>query len=139
MLTPPTYDTEPARRFPTLYVLHSMTAQARSFFNVSPFSENLPARLEQAALEAIVVLVDGFTSLGGAQWIDSPAIGAYGTYLCEDVVGFVDAGFRTLPDAARTAGSQAARRAGSAPQPGRCSGPISSPGSRATRATRSSR
>ena len=31
--------------------------------------------------------MDGFTALGGAQWIDSPAIGRYGTYLCEDVVG----------------------------------------------------
>jgi S-formylglutathione hydrolase FrmB len=39
------------------------------------------------------VLVDGWTALGGSQWINSPAIGNYGTYLCEDVVGFVDANF----------------------------------------------
>ena len=47
----------------------------------------------------MLVAVDGFTSLGGAQWIDSPAIGDYGRYLCDDVVGFVDAQFRTLPEA----------------------------------------
>jgi S-formylglutathione hydrolase FrmB len=98
--TPPAYDAEPRRRFTTLYVLHAMTGQARAFFNVSPFTPNLPALLDRLALEAIIVLVDGFTSLGGAQWIDSPAIGRYGSYLCEDVVGFVDSGFRTLDDPA---------------------------------------
>ena len=36
--------------------------------------------------DAVVVLVDGWTSVGGSQWIDSPGIGAYGTYLCDEVV-----------------------------------------------------
>lgn len=98
--TPPAYESEGSRRFPTLYVLHGMTAQARSFFNVSPFTANLPELVERAAPEAIVALVDGFTAVGGSQWIDSPAIGAYGSYLCDDVVGFLDGGFRTLPSPA---------------------------------------
>jgi S-formylglutathione hydrolase FrmB len=85
-----------SRRYPTIYLLHSMTSQARAWFNVSPFAPNLPDMIESSNVEAIVVAVDGFTSLGGAQWIDSPAIGNYGTYLCEDVVGFVDSEFRTL-------------------------------------------
>src|ERR1700689_2597718 len=96
--TPPAYAAEPRRRFATLYVLHGMTAQARAFFNVAPFTPNLPMLLDRVAPEAIIVLVDGFTSLGGAQWIDSAAIGSYGTYLCEDVVSFVDSGFRTFDD-----------------------------------------
>jgi hypothetical protein len=98
--TPPAYDSEPERRFPSLYLLHGMTGQARAWFNVSPFVRNLPETLDDLELETIVVLVDGFTALGGAQWVDSPAIGSYGTYLCEDIVGFVDARFRTLPAAA---------------------------------------
>jgi S-formylglutathione hydrolase FrmB len=98
--TPPAYDLEPERRFPAVYLLHGMTGQARAWFNVSPFARNVPELVADLGLEAIVVLVDGFTALGGAQWIDSPAIGAYGTYLCEDVVGFVDSGYRTLPGAA---------------------------------------
>jgi S-formylglutathione hydrolase FrmB len=97
VLTPPGYEAQLGRSYPALYVLHAMTGQARAFFNVAPFSANLPTLLEQAALEALVVLVDGFTALGGSQWIDSPAIGAYGSYLCDDVVPFVDARFRTLP------------------------------------------
>jgi S-formylglutathione hydrolase FrmB len=97
--TPLAYDLEPERRFPVLYVLHAMTGQARAWFNVAPFARNVPEEIDALDLEAIVVLVDGWTSLGGSQWIDSPAIGDYGTYLCRDVVGFVDARFRTLAEA----------------------------------------
>ena len=100
VLAPPSYTAEPERRYPVLYVLHGMTGQARAFFNVAPFAPSLAELLAEAGLEALIVLVDGFTALGGAQWIDSPAVGAYGRYLCEDVVGFLDAHYRTLPAAA---------------------------------------
>ena len=46
------------------------------------------------------MLVDAFTAVGGSQFIDSPAIGAYGTYFSDEVVPFVDERFRTLPEAA---------------------------------------
>ena len=67
-----------------------MTGQARAWFNVSPFTKNFPELVEELGAEAIVVLVDGFAAVGGAQWIDSPAIGNYGTYFCDEVVGLVD-------------------------------------------------
>jgi len=38
--------------------------------------------------------------LGGSQFLDSPGTGRYHTYLCDEVVPFVDARFRTLPGAA---------------------------------------
>src|SRR5688572_25505463 len=98
--TPPSYDREPERRFPVLYLLHPMTGQARAWFNVSPFARNVPEELDRLELDAVVVLPDGWTALGGSQWIDSPAIGLYGSYLCDEVVSFVDARFRTLAKAA---------------------------------------
>ncbi|HZQ04476.1 MAG TPA: alpha/beta hydrolase-fold protein [Gaiellaceae bacterium] len=85
--------TATSRPLPALFVLHAMTGQARAWFNVSPFVRNVPAEVEALGLEAIVVLVDGWTALGGSQWVDSAAIGRYGTYLCDDVVQFVDARF----------------------------------------------
>ena len=93
--TPPSYDAEPERRYASVYVLQGMFGQARAWFNVSPFATNVPQEIDDLAPEAIVVLVDGFTSVGGAQWIDSHATGRYGTYFCEEVVPFVDARFRT--------------------------------------------
>jgi S-formylglutathione hydrolase FrmB len=88
------------RRVPAIYVLHAMTGQARAWFNVSPFAGSFADEVDTLELDAVVVLVDGFTALGGAQWIDSAEIGRYGRYLCEDVVTFVDARFPTLREPA---------------------------------------
>jgi S-formylglutathione hydrolase FrmB len=63
---------------------------AASWFNVDPFQRSYPQQIQALAPDAVVVLVDGWTSVGGSQWIDSPGIGAYATYLCDEVVAFVD-------------------------------------------------
>jgi S-formylglutathione hydrolase FrmB len=98
--TPPAYGSDPERRFPSIYVLQGLTGQVRAWFNVSPFVKSWPAVIEEAGVEAVLVFVDAFTALGGSQFIDSPAIGRYGTYLTEEIVPFVDGRFRTHPDAA---------------------------------------
>jgi S-formylglutathione hydrolase FrmB len=97
--TPPSYESDAARRYASVYVLQGLTGQARAWFNVSPFARSFPDEVEAAGTEMIVVLLDAFTAVGGSQFIDSPAIGAYGTYFTEEVVPFVDQRFRTLPEA----------------------------------------
>jgi S-formylglutathione hydrolase FrmB len=93
--TPPSYDEDRARHYTSIYLLQGLTGRAPAWFNVAPFADSFPELVEGLGLEAILVLVDGFTALGGSQWIDSPAIGRYGTYLCDEVVPFVDTEFRT--------------------------------------------
>ena len=51
---------------------------------------------DPATPPCMVVLVDCWTSLGGSQFLDSPATGRYHTYLCDEVVPFVDGRYRTL-------------------------------------------
>ena len=84
-----------SRPYPTVYVLHSHMRSALSWFNVEPFERSYPEDVEALRPDAVVVLVDGWTSVGGSQWIDSPGIGAYGTYLCDEVVAFVDEHYPT--------------------------------------------
>jgi S-formylglutathione hydrolase FrmB len=84
-----------SRRYPSVYVLHAHMRSAPSWFNVEPFERSYPEEIDMLAPEAIVVLVDGWTSVGGSQWIDSAGIGAYGTYLCDEVVPFVDERYPT--------------------------------------------
>ena len=45
---------------------------------------------------AILAIVDGFTRLGGSQYVDSIHNGDYATYTVRDAVGYVDAGYRTI-------------------------------------------
>ena len=55
---------------------------------------------------AIVVCVDAWTSLGGSQFLDSPAIGRYHTYLCDEVVPLRR---RAVPHARRARAPRASR------------------------------
>jgi len=84
-----------ARGYPTVYVLHAHLRSAASWFNVEPFERSYPEEIDALAPEAVVVLVDGWTSVGGSQWIDSEGIGHYGAYLQDEVVPFVDAAYPT--------------------------------------------
>jgi S-formylglutathione hydrolase FrmB len=88
-----------SRRYPSVYVIQGMTGMVDGWFNVAPWAESFPDAVERLAPEAIVVLVDAFTAVGGSQFLDSPAIGNYHTYLCDELVPFVDATFPTLADA----------------------------------------
>ena len=55
-----------------------------------------PAGGAGAMGEAIVVAPDGFTRWGGAQYLDSPAIGDYETHVVREVIPAIDARFRTI-------------------------------------------
>ena len=45
---------------------------------------------------SMLVIVDGFTRLGGSQYVDSIHNGRYATYTVRDVVGHIDASYRTI-------------------------------------------
>lgn len=102
--TPPGYDAEGDRRYPSIYVIQGMTGQVDMWRNRRAFSptvlESIDAWFAGADTPAIVVYVDAWTAYGGSQFLDSPGTGRYHTYLCDEVVPFVDASYRTLPDAA---------------------------------------
>src|SRR5919205_663704 len=93
---PPGYDDEPGRRYPSIYVLQGLTGQLDMWRNRVAFRRNFPELLGELAPACVVVFVDAWTSLGGSQFIDSPGTGRYGSYLCDEVVGFVDERYRTL-------------------------------------------
>ncbi len=100
---PPGHD-RPGARFPAVYFLHGFTGTARGWTSAGPFQPTVPERLDDLVAAGAVpplvgVFVDGWTALGGSQWIDSDAVGRYGQYLARDVVAFVDGRWPTLPRA----------------------------------------
>ncbi|HEX2765043.1 MAG TPA: alpha/beta hydrolase-fold protein [Candidatus Limnocylindria bacterium] len=103
--TPPGYDDDPERRYPTIYLIQGMTGQVDMWKNRKAFSPTVVEMIDDSfarsdATPAIVVYVDAWTSYGGSQFLDSPGTGRYHTYLCDEVVPFVDDRYRTLADAA---------------------------------------
>ncbi len=101
---PPGYEGDAERRYPTVYVIQGLTGQLDMWRNRSPFRKSYPEMVDDlfAAGDVppcLVAFVDCWTSLGGSQFLDSPGTGRYHTYLCEEVVPFVDARYRTIPAA----------------------------------------
>ena len=101
--TPPGYDDDAERRYPSVYVIQGLTGQLDAWRNRSPFRRNFPELADDLfargeAPPVIVVWVDCWTSLGGSQFLDSPGTGNYLTYLCDEIVPFVDERYRTIAD-----------------------------------------
>ena len=97
---PPSYAREERRRYPLLMVLTGYASSNASLLNFKPWEPNFLERYErllgQGCAEAIVVLPDCFTRLGGSQFLDSSGTGRYQSYLADDVLTFVDQRYRTL-------------------------------------------
>jgi S-formylglutathione hydrolase FrmB len=88
-----------SRRYPSVYVLQSLGNTIDDWFDAEPGSVSYPDRISELAPEAVVVLVDAATAVGGSQYVDSSAIGNYHAYLCDELVPYVDAHYPTLPEA----------------------------------------
>ncbi|HJP67179.1 MAG TPA: alpha/beta hydrolase-fold protein [Actinomycetota bacterium] len=100
---PPGYDEDPDRRYPSVYMIQGLTGQLDMWRNRPAFRKNFPELTDELfasgdAPPCIVVWVDCWTSIGGSQFLDSPGTGRYHTYLCDEVVPWVDASYRTLAD-----------------------------------------
>ncbi|HTT89723.1 MAG TPA: alpha/beta hydrolase-fold protein [Acidimicrobiales bacterium] len=101
---PPGYDDDPGRRYPSVYVLQGYTGNVAMWANRSAYRLPFPEAADElfakgGSPHCIVVFVDAWTAYGGSQFVDSPGTGRYHTYLCDEVVPFVDSRYRTLADA----------------------------------------
>ncbi|MGH9057843.1 MAG: alpha/beta hydrolase, partial [Acidimicrobiales bacterium] len=98
---PPGYDDEPGRRYPSVYVIQGYTGSVGMWNNRSAYRATYPEAADEVfaaggAPPCVVVYVDAWTAYGGSQYVDSPGTGLYHTYLCDEVVPFVDRRYRTL-------------------------------------------
>ena len=100
---PPGYDDEPDRRYPAVYVIQGYTGHVTMWRNRAPFRQPFTETADAVfargdAPPALVVYVDAWTSYGGSQFVDSPGTGRYHSYLCDEVVPWVDRWYRTLAE-----------------------------------------
>jgi S-formylglutathione hydrolase FrmB len=90
---------------PSLYLIQGHTGQLDMWRNRSAFRPNVLELVDalfadEGCPPTLVVFVDAWTSYGGSQFLDSPGVGNYHTYLCDEVVPFVDERYATLAGAA---------------------------------------
>jgi S-formylglutathione hydrolase FrmB len=94
--TPPGYDEK--KPLPALIALAGFTGNGAMLFNADALGDTLGARLDRligagVCPPCIVAAPDCFTRLGGNQYIDSTATGAYATHVVNEVVPEVSSSF----------------------------------------------
>ena len=98
---PPSYDDDPQRRYPAVYAIQGYTGAVDMWRNRSPWRRNFPELADQGMASGeippcILVWIDAWTAYGGSQYLDSPGTGRYLTYICDEIVPWVDSHYRTM-------------------------------------------
>jgi len=100
---PPGVERDHPRPLPTVYVIQGYTGQLDMWSNRDPFGTTVIEAFDAlfasgSCPDAVLVLVDAWTSYGGSQFLNSSGTGRYLDYLCDEVVEFVDARYPTIAD-----------------------------------------
>ncbi|QZH75958.1 MAG: esterase [Erythrobacter sp.] len=99
VVTPPGYDENPERRYPVVYFLHGYWMPVEVQQAGFRLDEAVQASSETGH-DFIMVMPDGFSKLRGGFYSSGPIVGDYESMVADDLVGWVDANYRTLADPA---------------------------------------
>jgi S-formylglutathione hydrolase FrmB len=103
---PPGIERDHPRELPSIYVIQGFTGQLDMWTRREPWERHMIERLDEMYAsgecpDAIVAFVDCWTTYGGSQFLDSTSTGPYQSYLCDEVVPFVDEHYPTAADRER--------------------------------------
>jgi enterochelin esterase-like enzyme len=95
---PPSYGSEKSRRYPVVYALHGYSIGAEQWTGEIHVPQTIEGAFAQGAKEMIVVLPDSKTAHNGSMYSSSVTTGDFERFITQDVVAYVDAHYRTIPD-----------------------------------------
>ena len=95
---PPSYDKQKSRRYPVVYALHGYSIGAEQWGKEIHVPQTIEGAFAQGAQEVIVVLPDSKTVHNGSMYSSSVTTGDFERFIARDVVSYIDAHYRTLPN-----------------------------------------
>jgi S-formylglutathione hydrolase len=100
---PPSYKSHPHDRYPVVYLLHGYTDNDDNWFGAKHLFVDAPAAFDKvisagAAREMIVVMPNAYTAYMGSMYSNSVTTGDWEAFLARDLVSYVDAHYRTIPN-----------------------------------------
>lgn len=100
---PPSYKTQPEKRFPVLYMLHGFTDNDSQWFGWEEHWINLHEVLDAAlsegrSKEMIVVMPNAYNRFKGSMYSSSATIGDWETFVSKELVDYIDSHYRTIPE-----------------------------------------
>jgi enterochelin esterase-like enzyme len=95
VVLPPSYATDPNRRFPVVYYLHGFAISGRDFYDFMQVPTAV-ATNAAAGNEFIVVVPDTLTKMGGSMYSSSVTTGDFRQFVAKDLVEYIDSNYRTI-------------------------------------------
>jgi S-formylglutathione hydrolase FrmB len=94
---PPSYAKQKRRRYPVVYALHGYSIGAEQWSHEIHVPQTIEGGFSQGVKEMIVVLPDSKTVHNGSMYSSSVTTGDFETFIARDLVGHIDAHYRTMP------------------------------------------
>jgi enterochelin esterase-like enzyme len=98
VVLPPSYARQSHRRYPVVYALHGYSIGAEQWIKEIHVPQTLEGAFAKGAREMIVVLPDSKTVHNGSMYSNSITTGDFETFVSHDLVSYIDAHYRTIPD-----------------------------------------
>ena len=95
---PPSYAKDKHRRYPVVYALHGYSIGAEQWTHEIQVPQTVEGAFAQGAKDMIVVLPDSKTIHNGSMYSSSVTTGDFENFIAHDVVTYIDAHYRTLPN-----------------------------------------
>ncbi|MDE2164309.1 MAG: alpha/beta fold hydrolase [Alphaproteobacteria bacterium] len=95
---PPSYFKDTTRRYPVVYALHGYSIGAEQWTHEIRVPQTIEGAFAKGAKEMIVVMPDSKTVYGGSMYSGSVTVGNFEQFIAHDVVSYIDAHYRTIPD-----------------------------------------
>src|ERR687886_2172457 len=95
---PPSYARQKSRRYPVVYALHGYSIGAGQWTHEIHVPQTIEGAFAQGAQEMIVVVPDSKTLHNGSMYSSSVTTGDFEQFIARDLVAYIDAHYRTIPD-----------------------------------------
>jgi len=95
---PPSYNADKHRRYPVVYAMHGYSIGAEQWGHEIHVPQTIEGAFAQGANNMIVVLPDSKTVHNGSMYSSSVTTGDFENFIAHDVVAYIDAHYRTIPN-----------------------------------------
>ncbi len=95
---PPSYQKDKKHRYPVVYALHGYSIGAEQWTHEIHVPQTIEGAFAKGSQEMIVVLPDSKTIYNGSMYSSSVTTGDFEKFIYHDVVAYIDAHYRTIPD-----------------------------------------
>lgn len=94
---PPSYATQPNRRYPVVYFLHGYGSTADAYWRLMTVPDTATQLMNSGIVEEMILVhPDAHTIYDGSMYSNSPTTGNWEAYITKNLVSYIDGHYRTI-------------------------------------------